>query len=942
MAEAVDVRKGLGGSEPQTILRRFRALNQDRLQRALEGMRPRQQDAVHLLPLLFHTNHPSLPGYVNADTPAGICGFTPGREQLGLAKRLGQSFEYRRLALRRYPIQGLYAMGSVGTIGHSRSSDLDFWLCHQPGLSEQTLQDLALKAQKLEQWAADLDLEMHFFLMNVPEFRAGKVSELSGESSGSTQHGLLLEEFYRSGLLLAGRYPLWWLVPPEQERNYTACAEELIHKRLVDSSDVLDFGGLGNIQENEFIGAGLWQLFKGVHSPYKSLLKILLMETYAQAFPDPDWLSLKIKQAVYAGNKDLEHLDAYLQMYRLVEAYLLQRKQPERLELARRCLYFKVNETLSRSTSKTDWRGRKMLELTREWGWSQHQLKDLDNRPQWKIDRVSRERDQLVRELTRSYRLLSDFAAWHEAELRINPEELDVIGRKLYTALEQRPGKVERVNPGISKDLAESELSLRFEQRGGEAGWCLYPGRIDADTKRDPVRETGSLIELLAWCRINGLSDANTHFVVQEGHCPVTVRELSHIVHTLHEALPPTTGSNTPLTRLAQRPYPKTLLGFVNVGEDPQYRLTRDGKLLVSGRADPLSYGAERRCLLVSLDLLVETSWGELVAHHYQKPEGLLDGLCFYLDLRRRIPADAEEPTLDIAGYATPDAIALARRVEEVFQVADRYFREHPQGRYLIGLGSRYFLIEATDRGFHWLRQETTDELLESLGEPRARYSPPACDPQTLKDSPLPAIFRCCRPGEQQLFYLCAKGHTRLFALDENGSLFHQEFPVDDPRFLLVQQQRFLESLARLRRLSGVTEEAISLITGPRFYRLEHNSEQGWRAQPVRLPRSRIGDYLELRLIAESSGQDIRVLRLVCGEREFPASRHGAHLFAEVVELIMSYRKGGDYPIYLTEVELIQDRYGVPPNGVELLQLKRRVEHRLNLCMRDYLANSNH
>jgi len=60
---------------------------------------------------------------------------------------------------------------------------------------------------------------------------------------------------------------------------------------------------------------------------------------------------------------------------------------------------------------------------------------------------------------------------------------------------------------------------------------------------------------------------------------------------------------------------------------------------LVSDRSDALNYGSGRRCLLANLELLVHTSWGELVAHRHDGSRGLLDALCFYLDLRRRAPA---------------------------------------------------------------------------------------------------------------------------------------------------------------------------------------------------------------------------------------------------------------------------------------------------------------
>jgi len=938
MAQALDVSSGLGRREINAVRRRFTALAHERLQRILGELRPAQQTLLQLLPLLFHVNHPLLPGFVTRDTPAGISGFQPGRQQLELARRHCRSFVYRPYEQRHFPVQALYLMGSVGSIGQSRGSDLDLWLCHQTGLAQPALEALALKARRLEHWAAELGLEMHVFLMDADAFRRGERPRLSDESSGSTQHGLLLEEFYRSGLPLAGRPPLWWLVPPEQEWNYVRYTAELIHKRFVDPNEFLDLGGLGEVAAHEFFDAGLWQLFKGVKSPYKALLKILLMEAYAQGFPRPDWLACRIKQAVYAGELHPEGLDAYLLLYRQVEAYLQQRGQSERLELARRCLYFKVGEPLSRLPRPSGWRARILLGLVREWGWSQGHLCDLDERPRWKIDRVARERDLLVRELTRSYRLLSDFAAGHDEGRRVSPEELNLLGRQLYTALEQRPGKVERVNPGVSEDLSEPELSLHWERGEPDGGWSLYRGRLAGPptATESPVKTARGLIELLAWCQLNGLTTAHTRFHLLPPEAPLRPPELGRILQTLQEVLPDSNGLQAPLSELAGAPYPRTLLAFVNLGEDPQRHLSKDGMRLLSDRSDPLSYGSGRRCLLLGLDLLVHTSWGELVTQSHHSPEGLLEALCFFLDLRRRSPPQASEPSLRSEGFATADGRRLAQRVDQVLHAADRFFRAAPGGRYVLGLDTRLCLLQHSERGFQWTAHATLEELLEALAEPRARYSPPGCDPLTLRDTPLPVVFRSCRRGEQQLFYHCAQGRTRLYILDESGSLFTQELAVEEPHFLLLQQRRFLDSLARLRRLSGMTEEAATLVTGARFHRLEQDAEEGWCVRPAQVPRGgMVDDYLELRLVAESAGRQVRILSLILGDREFPRRTLGEQLYSAVARQVLAHRLGGaDYPLYLTAVELVQDRYGIPPSGVELLALKQRVERRLDQALR--------
>jgi adenylate cyclase class 1 len=436
------------------------------------------------------------------------------------------------------------------------------------------------------------------------------------------------------------------------------------------------------------------------------------------------------------------------------------------------------------------------------------------------------------------------------------------------------------------------------------------------------------------------MATAQTRFYLLPRDCPIGMSELNGLLRTLREALSDNITLQSPLGELALPPYPKTLLMFVNVGADPMEKLTREGKFLISERSNPLNFGAARRCLLVRLELLLNTSWGELVAQSHDESDGLLDALCFYLDLRQRSPHEAQQPLIRVEGYASPGAGALARRVERVFRQAELFFSQTPRGRYILGMGTQLCLLENSERGFHWLKHDTLEELLEGLAQAKIRYSPPGCDPETLSDTPYPALFKQCRQGEQQLFYYSAHGKTQVIVLDESGSVFHQEFPVEDPRFLLIQQQRFLESLSRLRRLSGVTDEAATLITGPRFYCMEKIPRQAWRITPTRLSRrSAAEDYVELRLVAESSGNDVRVLHLACGERKCSALALGERLYAKAAEHILSYRSGGDYPIYLTDIELLQDRYGIPPSGVELLTLKRRVEQRLNHARRQLAGN---
>ena len=70
--------------------KRFLLLNRDRLRRVQASLTPRQRDFLEMLPLLFHINHPLLPGYVSKDTPAGINDYGPTEPTLRAAKRMVQ------------------------------------------------------------------------------------------------------------------------------------------------------------------------------------------------------------------------------------------------------------------------------------------------------------------------------------------------------------------------------------------------------------------------------------------------------------------------------------------------------------------------------------------------------------------------------------------------------------------------------------------------------------------------------------------------------------------------------------------------------------------------------------------------------------------------------------------------------------------------------------
>lgn len=941
MAKAVNFSDGIGRKELQLVRRRFRGIQRERLRRIEADLNTPQQDFVTLLPLLFHLNHPVLPGFVGSDTPSGIPDYSPSLTVLRTARKLGRSFSYKKKARRNYSIHGLYLMGSIGSIAHTSGSDFDVWLCHDKGLKPPQLQALREKSRALEHWAAELKLEVHIFLIDVDAFRRGDREAISRESSGSTQKQLLLEEFYRTGILLAGRHPLWWLVPPDQEQNYTQYAAMLLHKRFIDPLDCLDFGGLEFTPADEFFSAARWQLYKGIDSPYKSVLKLLLIEAYSRDYPNIRWLCQEAKAEIYSGTLDLDALDPYILMYNRVEQYLETRRESERLELARRCFYFKAEQSLGTKArgTKRAWQRTLMQSVVDNWGWNQEKLEGLDARHGWKIDQVMQERNILVRELTNSYHMLTEFSRTYAASGQINPEEISLLGRKLHAALERQPGKVDSINPGISSDLTEEQLTLHhLETADGTVFWLLYCGEVDeaATDTAVPIKKTSNLIEMLSWIQINDLADQNTKVFLFPKECPVAQKELRALLNSLYKRRHELHPGNIPLSALSSTAHAMSCTLFVNTGTDPLIHLSKDGKQLTSDRSDALSFGSGHLCLVNHLEQLIVTSWGETLITNYGSATGLAESICRYLALTLHLNPDRPAPEVAAFGHSSIRAAAIAKRIEILFNDITSNFGPNgkgPDSRYLFQADDDYYLVLKGPDGFSSYSVETYGELLETLGQPQIRFCPLVIDSYALQETPLPLIMQENIEGLIQVYYHQTNNQTTLYVVDEQGALFQQEIPGGSEKHLLLQQKRFFSDLLITRSLQTDDTGLSGVLDAPLFFSLSKDRKGNWLAEARTPPRDQFyEEYTELRLITEGIDLGQSPHLLVSDGHEFSSLEYGEDLFHAVGKYIMAQRGGNkDYPIYITGIEFTRSATEQRWSTVELLQFKKKLEIRLNV-----------
>ncbi|GAA6134537.1 class I adenylate cyclase [Oceaniserpentilla sp. 4NH20-0058] len=940
MSELTKGAKGFDRDLAMVVVKRFLTYNQYRLERTQQALSERQRVLLDVIGLLYHVNHEKLPGFVGEDCPCGVARYTPTKDTLRAAASITTGFQYSQRRRGQPFIKSLFIMGSCGSLGHSGGSDLDIWLCHEPSLTGPELAVLQKKSTAIEKWADNIGLEVHFFLMDAQKFVNGERNDLDGEDCGSAQHHLLLDEFYRTSILLCGCYPLWWLVPVEHEDNYEDFAYRLQDQGFVNRDEVVDFGGIGSIPAGEFVGAGMWQLYKAIGSPYKSILKLFLTEAYANGYPEVRALSLDLKNRIFNEQTELDKLDPYLLLYDRLEAYLLTRDEISRLELVRRCIYFKANIPMGQSNRRKHWKRDFLRPVIKEWGWPDGLLLHLDNRPQWQVHTVDQERKSLVNELIHSYKFLSQFGRQYQNETLLTAKDMTLLGHKLYATFDRKPGKIDLINPGISKDIQEEKLSLHLNRqhvrrRIPQMAWSLFTGIARLGGAQNPIKKSASLIELLAWSHVNKVMARGTNVVMYQGRQHGQDYELKEIINSFYQ---------TPLVEsieahFEEPPVPRLISLYINVFVDPMSHYTRKGIHKISNRTDSLGYSALKENLVLTIDQLVYNSWREVLVTRYEGQNALLrvieDYLMSYPPTSTQAP-----PDVHVHCFCITRPKAIAERVELVMKEVQRCFygsKLNARRRYVLQIGSEYHLIQFNNGRPVIYHHEKPVALFRQLSKPQKYYSQIVLDSHALKGSVMDKICSNLKSGVLQVYYLRKEQKAHIYVIDERGSLIQWRTPIYNEAALINPLNHFLRQVEyRQNRHRYGENETVQQRDIEYFEVVLPSKQEGLSLRPIR-PKEGLGQgrYFDVFAQVDFDANDELGFTLQCDQEDFSQMEYGDQVYKALVRHLVKLRQHHKpYPVYITDIA-ISDRLH-QRNGNQVLQTcsyldyKFKLEQRLN------------
>ncbi|MBW2085434.1 MAG: class I adenylate cyclase [Deltaproteobacteria bacterium] len=490
---------------------------------------PRFRTVFQAVPTLLQINQPRVPGYVDsADTPRGIHGFDrSGFSRIELKFLKDIQIDQRQLLASKPVVECLFLMGSSGSVGHTVSSDLDYWVCIDQGKISRKKQDLFRKKLDLiTAWAKEKQgIEVTLFTVDLADLATNRLGHLGDEEPGDILSLVLKEEVYRTLLHVVGRIPLWWAIPlrtyADDYRQIVKFLDQIPNPNFFPQ-DFIDLGFPHKPPPREYMGTALWQLHKAKADPFKAAIKTILILEQTESGLRAPLLCDQLKKKVLSSPRDEFPIDPYILMIRRVLSFCKDQLSPESLELIRTSVYFKLYSPLGfRTVDKDSPKVCFLKELLDEWGWSQTKVKQMENYIDWPESRklaLGEGINSLLRELYTkiSNRLRADFPE----EVKLD-QDLATLHLQMLARYSVHEAKVEDLPSDQYRKSLPQTLTLAFEQNQ----WSIFAGlkKLEMAAPQERVIYTcNRAARAAAWLIRNRLFTPSLKLVLRPGPRPLS------------------------------------------------------------------------------------------------------------------------------------------------------------------------------------------------------------------------------------------------------------------------------------------------------------------------------------------------------------------------------------------------------------------------------------
>jgi adenylate cyclase class 1 len=431
-------------------------------------MTPRESEVIlYLLPWMLSVNNPEVPGYVpHLKKDIMVSGAARDRTLISRDPVFKKMFNIKQHGslLKPFPqaslIQGVYTIGSSGTISQTNLSDCDIWICiEKSDFDEKGRGHLSQKVNLIKDWMdSNLKMPVYFFICDLEDIRNANFGSLDVESSGSAQRHVLKEEFYRTVILVSGKIPLWWVCyDPDRNAIYDEFAAEYAKGHFNDY-DCVDMGSQMAIDSDEYFGAALWQFNKALTHPLKSVIKMLLLEMLLVA-PKGELLCHRFRSLILNQGNVYKFLDPSMFTWEAVMDHK-QGIDTETFNFIKACCYLRYD--LKFYTKKITIKEKLAREIFQKFPLKAEETYRLNAFANWPLLEQLEFGEKIFGLLMNIYKVIKAYKK--DLAGGLTRRDMTIIGRKLAVCLEKKHSKLAVVHRPVA-NLNLPNLTFLTEKR---------------------------------------------------------------------------------------------------------------------------------------------------------------------------------------------------------------------------------------------------------------------------------------------------------------------------------------------------------------------------------------------------------------------------------------------------------------------------------------------
>ncbi|MCW8935310.1 MAG: class I adenylate cyclase [Gammaproteobacteria bacterium] len=855
---------------------------------------------IQLIPLFLQINNKLLPGNSDDDVPVGIYSYKPDNKIINNAKKLNSKFRYQQEGVvKNYAIDAIYFKQTLIDNSHS------CWILYRTSLNEKQISALKNKINKISDWLLLRGANIDFIVSSVDEFKANNNHQLTENNIS-----MFLDEFYSEVILLAGKYPVWWLVPPHKENDYAGFVEHIKQARFVDIEEFVDLGSVADYKLEDLISSAVAQAQKSKKSPELCLINLLIIDEKNMAWPEFDGISIRIKSMLYKGGEGITAVKVYANF--LKDAFNRYSEKshilsPIRLFSRMRNISENVNHSVIDAYLKDDYV-------------HESSVKGLDSIVSYLnfFKAISFEIRQVFTNIVNNYN-----AVYKNSE---GDKNIKSLARNTLVFLSDDEDKIALYNNKNEINIVLDRIHLKQNILNGISVWSLVLEVSEGDEKT--VDGFSSLLGILAWCWLNRIVNNSTQVSVECPNLEVKQIEAFFVLETLIHYLKPDLISNIPPLAFENPLKPIESLLFINFMAP-----TPNTTVNVADNDDALRFSNQASSLITHCEQLIVNSWGDVYTRQYSGNTGLLRCLC---EWTQHAPIDSmtKPQLLKVFGHGIGDSTYMAQRVEQIYEEMLLFFyhQNHENGRFILRMGIDYHVIKVIDSLLIPEKIGKQKSLMKYLELASTEFQITALERLAYTDHPLREIYHNNKRDVFQIFFQIINRKFNTWVLDEKGTLWSDLIDLTDRESYITHWLYLFRNIRnRLQKINYQDKEfpaleinqiSNNLLGGVEFYPLGADSITGDK------------NFIDIKvhIFGHQEGDQ---LSIICDGRKFSYSELKQDVLADCVQYMSSRMlTDGHLPVYVTDIDVPLRIYNVNDRDEiqisHILKFKRNFEHRIN------------